>query len=82
MPKSFVLTCKKAYYTHFFKTTNNLDYVGSYPEPKYYGVDFISGDERAQFSAWYEGLKKKFFNNMEELFQYLQQGVPNHVPEN
>jgi len=35
IPKSFDLTCKKGYYTHFFNTANNLDYVGSYPETKY-----------------------------------------------
>ena len=41
LPKSFELTCKKGYYPHFFNTANNLDYVGPYPEPKYYGVDFV-----------------------------------------
>ena len=37
VPKSFDLACKKDYYPHFFKTANNLDYVGLYPEPKIYG---------------------------------------------
>ena len=36
-PKSFDLTCKKGYYTHFFNTAGNLDYVGPYPEPVFYG---------------------------------------------
>ena len=31
IPKSFHLTCKNVYYTHFFNTCNNLDYVGSHP---------------------------------------------------
>jgi len=60
MPKSFDLTCKKEYYPHFFNTANNFDYVGSHPEPKFYGADVMSGDEQNQFSAWYEGLKTKF----------------------
>jgi len=34
MPKSFDLTCKKGYYPHFFNTANNLDYVGTHPEPE------------------------------------------------
>jgi len=34
MPKSFDLTCKKGYYHHFLNTANNLDYVGSHPDPK------------------------------------------------
>jgi hypothetical protein len=59
MPKSFELTSKKGYYPHFFNTANNLDYVGRYPEPKYYGAD-LSGDERAQFLAWYEEQKNNF----------------------
>ena len=49
MPKSFDLKCKKGYYPHFFNTSNNLDYVGPYPEPKFHGADYMLGDERAQF---------------------------------
>ena len=60
MPKSFDLTCKKGYYPHFFNTANILDYVGPHTEPKFYGADFMSGDERGQFSAWFEGLRTKF----------------------
>jgi hypothetical protein len=30
----------------YFNTAKNLDYVGAYPEPKYYGADNMSGDER------------------------------------
>ena len=33
MPKLFDLTRKKGYYTNFFNTTSNLNYVGPYPEP-------------------------------------------------
>ena len=58
IPKSFDLTCKKGYYHHFFNTANNLDYVDSYPKPKYYGADFMSGDDRDQFLAWYENKTK------------------------
>jgi len=45
MLKSFDLSCKKGYYTHFFNTAENLVYMGPYPEPKYYGADYMSGDE-------------------------------------
>ena len=54
----------------FFNTANNLDYVGPYPEPKYYGADFISADDRAQFLAWYEEQKGKIFHNKNELLAY------------
>ena len=65
--KSFNLTCKKRHYPHFFNTANNLDYVGSYPEPKLYGAHSVSVDERTQFLVWYKGVKDKIFNNSEEL---------------
>jgi len=41
MPKSFDLTCKKGYYHHFFNTASNLNYVGPYPEPEFYGADYV-----------------------------------------
>ena len=54
MPKSFELTCKKGYYSHYLNTAEILDYVGPYTEPKFYGADYISSDERAQFLECYE----------------------------
>jgi hypothetical protein len=54
MPKSFDLTCKNGYFPHFLNTTKNLEYVGPYLEPKFYGADYMSSDERAQFFEWYE----------------------------
>jgi hypothetical protein len=38
----------------------NLDHVSPHPEPKYYGADYISGDDRAQFLEWYEDQKTTF----------------------
>ena len=67
MPKSFDLTCKKS--------ANNLDYVGSYPELKYYGSDFMSGVERPHFLAWYEEQKDKIFHNKKELLAYCVDDV-------
>jgi len=75
MPKSFDLTCKKGYYPHFFNTADNLDYVGSNSEHKFYGADFMFRDERTQFSAWYMGVKDKIFNNWEELLAYCMDDV-------
>jgi hypothetical protein len=60
MPKSFDLTCKKGYYPHFLNTANNLENVGPYPEPKFYGADYMSGDERAQIWNGMRSKKTKF----------------------
>ena len=66
---------QEGYYPHFFNTANDLDFVGSHPEPKFYGADFMSGDERTQFSSWYEGVKDKIFNNREEVLAYCKDDV-------
>jgi hypothetical protein len=52
MPKSFDLTCKVL--TPIISTGPRIYTVGPHPEPKYYGVNFISGNERARFLEWYE----------------------------
>ena len=75
MPKSFDLTCRKGYYPHYFNTAENLDYVGSYPEPMFYGADFMSSDERSRFLQWYEEQKDKIFHNKEELLAYCMDDV-------
>jgi len=49
MLKSFDLTCKNGYYSHFFNTASNSNYVGLYPESEFYGADSTSADKRAQF---------------------------------
>ena len=54
---------KKVYYPHFFNTANNLEYVGPYPESKFYGAGYMSGDD----SAIFEKQKDKIFCNKQEL---------------
>jgi hypothetical protein len=58
-----------------FNTADNLKYVGPYPEPKYCGADFMSGDERAQFLEWYQEQKDKTFRNKKELLAYCMDDV-------
>ena len=50
----------------FFNTDKNLEYLGPYPEPEYYGADFMSADDRAQ----YEEQKDKMFHNKEGILAY------------
>ncbi|KAL5014751.1 hypothetical protein ScPMuIL_009021 [Solemya velum] len=43
LPKAFGLKeLKKGYFPHFFNTTANQKYVGPYPDPHYYGIDYMS----------------------------------------
>jgi len=75
MPKIFDLTRKKGYYPHIFNTTNNLEYVSPYPEPKYYVAHYMSGDDRAQFLEWYEEQKVKIVCNKQQLLAYCMDDV-------
>ena len=43
---------QKGYIPHFFNTVNNLEYVGPYPEPTFYGTDYMSGDDKPKFLEW------------------------------
>ena len=70
MPKSFDLTWKKGYYPHFFNTASDLNYVGPYPEPEFYGTVSMSVDERTEFMQWYDEQKGKLFSNKDELLAY------------
>jgi hypothetical protein len=51
-----------------------LDYVGAYPEPKFYGAD-MSSDERTYFLEWYEEQKDISFCNKQELLAYCMDDV-------
>jgi hypothetical protein len=75
MPKSFDLTCRKGFYPHFFNTASNFNYVGAYPEPEFYGAEYMSADERAQFLEWHQGQEGKVFSNKEELLAYSMDDV-------
>jgi hypothetical protein len=39
LPEAFGLQDTKSWYSHYFNTEENLDYVGSMPDKLYYGVD-------------------------------------------
>ena len=46
IPACFDLTeMKKGYFPHLFNKKENKHYVGSYPDHKYYGVDYMSSKE-------------------------------------
>jgi hypothetical protein len=55
MPKSLDLSCKKGYYPHFVNKADNMNCVGTYPEPIYYGVECQV--MRAHLLAWYDSKK-------------------------
>ena len=75
MSTAFVLTASKGWYTHYFNTPDNLDYVGSIPETSYYGTDEMNAGERAEFLDWYDTQRSVLFDNRRVLETYCQDDV-------
>jgi hypothetical protein len=71
---AFGLTSSKSWYSHYFNTSENLDYIGPVPDV-YYFVDAMDHSEMKDFLAWYEGQKGKTFNNRHVLESYFQDDV-------
>lgn len=53
----------KGYFPHLFNTRENQTYMGRYPDPQYYGIDYMSSDERKKFLEWYKKKKKKYLTS-------------------
>jgi hypothetical protein len=66
---------KKGDFPHFFNTLANQTYVGPYPDPCYYGVDFMSAVEREKFLAWHAEQEGKVFDFRQEMLDYCRQDV-------
>lgn len=71
IPNCFDLTeMKKGYFSHLFIKKENKYYVGSYPSPEYYGVEYMSSKERTKFDKWYFWRKIEVFDFQKELQEY------------
>lgn len=71
LPKCFDLEeLKKGYFPHLFNTSENRNYVGIHPDPKYYGVEDMSSEERDIFLEWYQSQKDHNFDLQKELHDY------------
>ena len=76
LPKAFGLKeLKKGYFPHFFNLPENQNYSGVYPEPHYYGVDFMSSKDREQFLIWFESMQGQTFNFRNEMEAYCRSDV-------
>ena len=75
LPEAFGLTACKSWYTHYFNTDENLDYVGPIPDVSYYGVSEMGEEDRRDFLAWYESQKEPIFDNRRVLESYCQDDV-------
>ena len=65
LPRAFGLSeLKKGY----FNTKANQNYVGDYPDAKFYSPEFMSAESRTAFLKWYAEKKclisRKIFSNI------------------
>ena len=60
---AFGLTAAKGWKPHYFHTEENLNYVGSIPDTKDYGVGEMSAGERTEFLEWYDNQRSVPFDN-------------------
>ncbi|KAK3107691.1 hypothetical protein FSP39_020035 [Pinctada imbricata] len=65
----------KGYFPHLFNTKANQNYVGPYPELKYYGYDFMSTGERKKLAEWHAAKGDETFNFRQEMLQYCRSDV-------
>ena len=76
LPKTFGLKeLKKGWFPHFFNTMDNQQYSGPYPEPKYFGCDFMGTKEREECLSWLESKKDAIFDFRTEMLDYCRSDV-------
>ncbi|KAK2834690.1 hypothetical protein Q7C36_015391 [Tachysurus vachellii] len=66
---------KKGYFPHFWNTDENQNYVGPYPDPRFYGVDNMMSKDREDFFKWYATVSDKVFDFKKEMTEYCVNDV-------
>ncbi len=75
-PKTFGLVeLTKGYFPHEFNSDENQNYLGKYPDKKYYGYETMTKKVRGDFDSWYETTKELTFNFKEEMYKYCKSDV-------
>ena len=76
-PKAFGLVeQKKGFFTHFFNTPVNQNYVGPLPDEEHYDPKGMSVDRAREFETWYESHDPDYvFDFQAELVAYCESDV-------
>ena len=76
LPKAFGLEeLKKGYFPHLFNTRANQNYVGSFPDPVFYGYEYFKTEEREIFLQWHADQSGKLFSFQKEMLEYCDSDV-------
>uniref|UniRef100_T1J0X1 DNA-directed DNA polymerase n=1 Tax=Strigamia maritima TaxID=126957 RepID=T1J0X1_STRMM len=66
---------KKGYFPHFFNTSENQNYVGLFPDSKFFDPDGMKPGPRAAFMKWYDEQKAKQYDFQLEIQTYCTSDV-------
>uniref|UniRef100_T1IK08 DNA-directed DNA polymerase n=1 Tax=Strigamia maritima TaxID=126957 RepID=T1IK08_STRMM len=66
---------KKGYFSHFFNTPENQNYVGLFPDSKFFDPDGMKPGPRAAFMKWYDEQKAKQYDFQLEIRTYCTSDV-------
>jgi G:T-mismatch repair DNA endonuclease (very short patch repair protein) len=70
-----IVELKKGFFPHLFNILQNFNYIGHYPDIKYYQPDLMSNEKRTEFFNWYEQVKNDLFDFNFELTEYCWSDV-------
>nr|XP_049619738.1 uncharacterized protein LOC125994445 [Syngnathus scovelli]XP_049620140.1 uncharacterized protein LOC125994731 isoform X1 [Syngnathus scovelli] len=76
MPKALGFEDKsKGYFPHKFSSLEHLNYVGSHPDPTYYGTERMSPSQRSKFDEWYAKEASNVFDFAKQAIAYCKNDV-------
>ena len=77
IPKSFNFNkdVAKGDFPHLFNLRENWNYIGMWPDIKYYQPELMTCKDRDKFIMWYDKQKDKTFNFQKEIKKYCQNDV-------
>ena len=61
---------KKGFFPHTFNNSENQDYIGKFPEKKYFGSEYFSEKKKQVFDTWFEQNCNNIYNFQEEIHSY------------
>lgn len=77
-PKTFGLNqdeFKKGFFPHTFNIPENQNYIGPYPEKKFYQPEKMKPSAFQEFELWYETVKYQEYDFQKELKEYCRDDV-------
>ncbi|XP_027136084.1 uncharacterized protein LOC113746038 [Larimichthys crocea] len=75
MPKALGFSDLKGNFSHGFSSEKNLQYIGAYPPPHYFGVKHMTPAQQQEFYGWYREVSQGTFDFEKEARLYCENDV-------